>query len=303
VSSHYNLGILKQKLGNQVEARCHFERAAELGDVDAEYELAISFEADVQRLERSANNGCVKAAHRLGFLHQLGDGVEQSFAKAVDYHRSAADRGCADAQGELGWLLEKGLGAKRDLGEAAFYYRLAADKNDVFANYRLGRLLEAESAEPLFTRVKELLDSEQKLSAWHWSLLAEMHIKGRGFPKNPELGVQLLIDHALEDGEPVETRAHLLIAQLSPHSAEAEQCLRLSIKCAERDNLLYDAAKGKYHLGKLLANKGSPEEAQELLEVALAAGYRKAAVALAELPRPLCYGDALCEFIDAIGSA
>jgi TPR repeat protein len=66
----------------------------------------------------------------LGVLYNHGTGVEQNWAKAVQYYRLSADQGYAKAQCNLGTMLGQGAGAPKDPVEAHMWFYLAAQSDD-----------------------------------------------------------------------------------------------------------------------------------------------------------------------------
>jgi TPR repeat protein len=81
-------------------------QAAELGDADAQFNLA----------ERYANEN--------------GTWGEQDLAEAVRWYRQAAEQGHAQAQFYLGRCYENGTGVERDAEEAVEWYREAAQNGE-----------------------------------------------------------------------------------------------------------------------------------------------------------------------------
>ncbi|MCE5318968.1 MAG: sel1 repeat family protein [Parachlamydia sp.] len=67
--------------------------------------------------------------------------------KGFHYLKLAADKGLALAQSLVGYLYEMGNGVEKSLFDAKAYYRLAADQGDPISQFNLGELL--ESAESL----------------------------------------------------------------------------------------------------------------------------------------------------------
>ncbi len=93
------------------------KRKAELGDVDAQLELA----------DRLFD----------------GDGIEQNKAKAIDLYKAAAEKGNSVAQFELAGIYEEGEHINgRDLEQALFWYGESAKAGYAPAQYALGTLYE-----------------------------------------------------------------------------------------------------------------------------------------------------------------
>jgi len=91
---------------------------AELGDAEAQYNIAV--------------------------MYDEGAGRTQDLAIAAGWYRKAALQGFLDAQTNLGMMYYHGQGVARDLDEAAKWFRLAADQGDEESRRYL-RLIEAAS--------------------------------------------------------------------------------------------------------------------------------------------------------------
>ena len=77
--------------------------------------------------ERSVGRHTPVAQSTLGFMYANGQGVEQNYAKAVEYYQLAADQGYANAQFNLGIIYEEGQGVEQNYAKAVEYDQLAAD--------------------------------------------------------------------------------------------------------------------------------------------------------------------------------
>jgi TPR repeat protein len=77
-----------------------------------------------------AELGDVEAQYNLGVMYDEGTGVEQDFVKAAGWYRKAAEQGFLDAQANLGMMYYHGTGVSRDHKEAARWLRKAADRGD-----------------------------------------------------------------------------------------------------------------------------------------------------------------------------
>ena len=69
----------------------------------------------IEDLTREARSGDVEAQCELGVYYAIGDGVEQDFAKAVEWWTKAAKQGHADAQYNLGSFYANGVGVEEEL--------------------------------------------------------------------------------------------------------------------------------------------------------------------------------------------
>lgn len=78
------------------------------------------------------------ALNTLGNLYKNGQGVEQSFEKAIEYYEKAADLGCTNALINLGDLFENG--DNPDYSKSIRYYQKAEESGNSFARTRLDEL-------------------------------------------------------------------------------------------------------------------------------------------------------------------
>jgi len=81
-------------------------------------------------LELSDENNNVKAQNNLGFLYNLGMGVEQDYKKSAKWFNKAAAQGNVAAQFNLGQLYEHGYGVEQDHKKAVFWSTKAALQGD-----------------------------------------------------------------------------------------------------------------------------------------------------------------------------
>ena len=113
--------------------------AAEAGDVEAQYRLAVlndEGEAIAEALRwyrRAAERGHPRTQWRLGYAYREGDGVEQNDREAVRWHCLAAQAGDPAAQYDLARMCEEGWGTPRDIPEGLRLFRAAAEQGDAEA--------------------------------------------------------------------------------------------------------------------------------------------------------------------------
>ena len=79
---------------------------------------------------KAAEQGDVLAEYTLGVAYNLGQGVPQDHAQAVVWHRKAAEQGNACGQYSLAVSYTLGQGVTQDYTEACFWFNvtLASDK-------------------------------------------------------------------------------------------------------------------------------------------------------------------------------
>lgn len=111
------------------------------GDYDAAYNEWLPL----------AELGDIEAQYNLGVMYDEGAGVEQDLARAADWYRKAAEQGFMDAQTNLGLMYYHGQGVTRDLREAVKWFRCAAEQGDQEASTFLARINSRLAADPLPT--------------------------------------------------------------------------------------------------------------------------------------------------------
>jgi TPR repeat protein len=94
----------------------------------------------VRLLRKAADLGDTDAMFNLATSYEDGRGVDQDEAEAARLYRQAADLGNTDAMYYIGGKYENGEGVTKDLAKARSYYQKAADGGDSHATEALKRL-------------------------------------------------------------------------------------------------------------------------------------------------------------------
>lgn len=112
-------------------------------DLDSAREAAQrgDHETAFRELTPLADAGDIDAQYYLGGLYYKGEGVEQDYAKAVDWFSKSADRGNAKAQTDLAQCYLFGYGVEKDAAEAVRWYRRAAAQGYAPAALNLAALI------------------------------------------------------------------------------------------------------------------------------------------------------------------
>jgi hypothetical protein len=92
--------------------------------------------------ERAAEQGQAEAQYDLGVLYLKGLGVAKNAEEAFRWFRLAADQGQVDAQFEVGLMREKGSGVQKDYTQAQLWLGLAAERGDAEAEDALAEVYE-----------------------------------------------------------------------------------------------------------------------------------------------------------------
>jgi len=144
----------EQKLSLYIEYREEYEK----GQVMYFYELPGAYEKGVEAFERqdyeeafeyftNASDGSNAKSHGaegfLGYMHEMGLGVEKDLEQAFKWYRQAStvlEGASTFAQFRLGLMYQTGSGVERDFERSVSWYRKAAERNFSFAQYHLGMM-------------------------------------------------------------------------------------------------------------------------------------------------------------------
>jgi TPR repeat protein len=117
-------GVAAYEAGNLPLAFKEFRSAAEKGEADCQFNLALMYENGIGVTKdekeavvwyrKSAEQGNSNAQFNLGVLYENGRGCAVDFAQANQWYRKAAVQGDALAIGNLGMLYLRGDGVKVD---------------------------------------------------------------------------------------------------------------------------------------------------------------------------------------------
>ncbi|KAF7730559.1 hypothetical protein EC973_001940 [Apophysomyces ossiformis] len=160
-----------QPYGGPFGATSYFERAAQLGHIDAQsrigyiyehglYGVPMNFAKSFKYYTNAAHRGNAQAMLGLSRLYNRGShgpndededrrliqdesgwlaSAEPNEDEAFHWCQRAADTGLDDAWFLLGWYYEAGIGAPRDYEQAIAHYQKAAAKGHAGAEIRLGK--------------------------------------------------------------------------------------------------------------------------------------------------------------------
>jgi TPR repeat protein len=91
----------------------------------------------VREFRAAANQGDALSQAQLGYMHYVGEGVNQDYTEAVRWYRMAANQGNVDAQYNLAVAYAFGEGVAQDYNQAAQWYLRAAQQGHATAQYSL----------------------------------------------------------------------------------------------------------------------------------------------------------------------
>ena len=117
-------GVAAYEAGNLPLAFQEFRAAAEKGEADCQFNLALMYEKGIGVAQdekeavvwyrKSAEQGNSHAQFNLGVMYEHGRGCDVDFAQANQWYRKASVQGDALAIGNLGMLYLRGDGVKAD---------------------------------------------------------------------------------------------------------------------------------------------------------------------------------------------
>ena len=162
-------------------------------EIDIWVKNVISGEYNTGRYETAfvlfseyAKMGNATAQCYLGKMYQLGRGISQDKAKAVEWYRKSAEQGNAEAQIVLGYMYKNGNGVSKDYVKAVECFLKAAEQGKDAAQYELGNMYkEGGGISQAYAKVAEryLKSAEQGNSEAQYSL-GSMYENGRCVSKD-----------------------------------------------------------------------------------------------------------------------
>ena len=138
----------KQKAENSIGAVSLLQRAADMGNAEAQDALGVCYfrqlgvERDYEKAFNcfmlAAEQGNAETQHHVGLFCRNGFGVKQDFEKAAEYDLPAVDQGNAGALNNLAFLYDLGVQGSPDHEQAAKYNIMTADLENAAGRYNLG---------------------------------------------------------------------------------------------------------------------------------------------------------------------
>ena len=137
-------------------------------------------------LERAQYQEDPEAWRELGKLYEIGKGIGQNYAEAMNWYLKAADQNDLDAQTNVGKLYYYGLGVQKDYTEAMKWFRIAGDRGHANAQYLVGTMYAQSEgvAKNIIEAVKWYHVSANQGHASAQYELGFMHATGKGVPQN-----------------------------------------------------------------------------------------------------------------------
>lgn len=132
----YNQGVNLLQQGEVAKAIPFLLKAAEAGNVDAQYNLSIIYHKgeEVPRdldksfmwASKAAEQGDSDAQYNLGLYYSLGDGTKVDMKESTKWLTKSAEQGDSDAQLNLGVRYRDGTGVSKDLAQATKWLKASA---------------------------------------------------------------------------------------------------------------------------------------------------------------------------------
>lgn len=117
---------------------------AKLGDAEAQANLGImlqsrgKYKKAAYWYQKAANAGIANAQYNMGTLYFNGEGFPKDYAKAIQWFRQAAQRDSAYAEFQLGLMHFTGQGVPKNSQQEIYWYKKAASHGLAAAQYNLG---------------------------------------------------------------------------------------------------------------------------------------------------------------------
>lgn len=234
------------------------------------------YTASAQWFERSVSERNPYALYALGGQYQCGQGVEQSYDRAISLYTQAATHESKPntyAQYQLGSLYKEGVGAAIDLKESESWYGLAYQgflrMEETMADdklyYRLGSMnltgtgtpKDLQQAQMYLEKAAELGNAEAKYG------LGKLHMEADSEVYDLEKAGQYLLEAAEAGHSYAQYKLGKLIVEGTIVSTDPQAGIRWLRKSAEQDN-----PHAQYYLGKLY-HYGDGVEANQSYAVSL----------------------------------
>ena len=150
VNNKYNLGVLYAKShganldwAQTGEWYLNAENAEDVKKLLAQYKYNLGL---IQKcFEEAATEDNADVQDFLGWMYLLGEGVQQDYAKALEFFEKAAAKGHAQSQYALGLMYEHGRGVQQDYAKAREWYEKAVAGGHAQAKANLQFLLKTIS--------------------------------------------------------------------------------------------------------------------------------------------------------------
>ena len=129
-----------------------YQRAAEQGHVDAQFQLAqMYYSADEAKRDypkaaywylKAAKQNKPEAQYMIGLMYYFARGLKQDYQQARYWYQKSAEQGYVYAQLNLGAMYHEGEGGSEDYQKSLYWYHKAAEQGNDISQLRLGFMYE-----------------------------------------------------------------------------------------------------------------------------------------------------------------
>jgi len=164
----------------EIERFHETRRAAEAGQAEAQYDLAVMFNNGkgivrddneaFKCLRKASEQGHLPAQAHLGYMYLSGNGVAQDYTEAINWYRIMAGNGFAEAQWTLGTMYYRGMGVTRNGAEAVRWFRMAAEQDNADAQCDLG---------DIYCNGKLVAQDFSEAAKWYRKAAEQGHARGQ----------------------------------------------------------------------------------------------------------------------------
>ena len=224
----------------------------------------------------------------LGRAYEYGDGIRQSYPRAMKWFRRSADYGIAEAMVEIGNMYRCGSGVRKDSAEAERWYRKAAERHKDWSDLAEDMLRSMQKSGKItdltgLERVKWLTDADARGNGSAARQLGDMYAHGDGIAQDFAEAMRWYLKGA-EDGDPKSMIAlGLMYRNGEGVPVDYEKAAGWLLKASQSRFEL----EARYYLGMMYREgkgvKRDPAMALRLLRSAAAFDDPEAEIAVAEM--------------------
>jgi TPR repeat protein len=163
-ANSFNDGLQSYQNGNYQKAAKLYQKAAEQGNDQAQFNLGIMYvkgegvkqdkQKGMELFNKAANNGNPDAQYLLGVMYFYGKVMKQDYKKAFELFNKAANNGNLEAQYLLGVMYYNGQGVQQDISLAKEYFKKSCD-NGLQKSCRNYKIIETREFVEAYKRIQD----------------------------------------------------------------------------------------------------------------------------------------------------
>jgi len=129
----YNKAVECYETGKYIESDKWYLKAAKAGHKESMCKAGVicrgkgRYNEALEWFHKAEHAGVMMATYWIGYMYELGEGVERDYKAAFNWYKRAANYKVSDAMFELGILYEYGRGVEEDIKKAIDWYQKAVD--------------------------------------------------------------------------------------------------------------------------------------------------------------------------------